>query len=193
MRGTPVMRAMMLEFPGDPACEGLDRQYMLGDALLVAPVFSASGEVEYYLPPGRWTSLISGQEEEGGRWLRETHGYLSLPLMARPNSVIPVGAIDERPDYDFDDGVTFHVFALGDGAEARAEVPDRGGRRACTAIVRRAGREIVIGCEGARRSWRALLRGVASATAVAGCRVERDPAGTLVVPLSPGAQARIAL
>ncbi|MGE5599203.1 MAG: alpha-xylosidase, partial [Bacteroidota bacterium] len=39
-RGIPVMRAMMLEFPGDPACDYLDRQYMLGEALLVAPIFS---------------------------------------------------------------------------------------------------------------------------------------------------------
>ncbi|WP_391595509.1 TIM-barrel domain-containing protein [Yersinia aldovae] len=38
-QGTSVMRAMMLEFPDDPACDYLDRQYMLGDDLLVAPVF----------------------------------------------------------------------------------------------------------------------------------------------------------
>jgi alpha-D-xyloside xylohydrolase len=34
--GIPTLRAMMLAFPGDPACETLDRQYMLGDSLLVA-------------------------------------------------------------------------------------------------------------------------------------------------------------
>ncbi|MFK9882575.1 TIM-barrel domain-containing protein, partial [Klebsiella pneumoniae] len=38
--GTPMLRAMMLEFPDDPACDYLDRQYMLGDSVLVAPVFS---------------------------------------------------------------------------------------------------------------------------------------------------------
>lgn len=51
--GTPVMRAMMLEFPEDPACDYLDRQYMLGDDLLVAPVFSEEGDVDFYLPQGR--------------------------------------------------------------------------------------------------------------------------------------------
>ena len=44
------MRAMMLEFPDDPACRYLDRQYMLGPDLLVAPVLSADGVVDYYLP-----------------------------------------------------------------------------------------------------------------------------------------------
>ena len=50
--GMPVMRAMLLEFPDDPGCDTLDRQYMLGDSLLVAPVFSHDGMVDYYLPPG---------------------------------------------------------------------------------------------------------------------------------------------
>ncbi len=50
--GIPMMRAMLLEFPLDPGCEFLDRQYMLGDSLLVAPVFSFDGEVAYYLPAG---------------------------------------------------------------------------------------------------------------------------------------------
>jgi alpha-D-xyloside xylohydrolase len=48
--GTPTMRAMMLEFPGDRGCDYLDRQYMLGDSLLVAPVFTYDGMVDYYLP-----------------------------------------------------------------------------------------------------------------------------------------------
>jgi alpha-D-xyloside xylohydrolase len=42
--GTPMLRAMMLEFPDDPACDYLDRQYMLGDSVMVAPVFSESGD-----------------------------------------------------------------------------------------------------------------------------------------------------
>src|SRR5215207_8843223 len=48
--GMPVLRPMTAEFPDDPACTHLDRQYMLGDRLLVAPVFTASGETSYYLP-----------------------------------------------------------------------------------------------------------------------------------------------
>src|SRR3954452_14751239 len=35
--GTPVLRPMVLEFPDDPAVAHLDRQYMLGPDLLVAP------------------------------------------------------------------------------------------------------------------------------------------------------------
>ncbi|MBO4727443.1 MAG: alpha-xylosidase, partial [Spirochaetaceae bacterium] len=84
--GVPVLRAMFLEFPEDPTCAFLDRQYMLGDSLLVAPVFSEDGTVEYYLPKGRWVHYIDGREidcTDGGRWLTETYGFTILPLWQR--------------------------------------------------------------------------------------------------------------
>lgn len=47
VNGTPVMRSMFVEFPDDLACRTLDRQYMFGPSMLVAPVFTYSGEVSY--------------------------------------------------------------------------------------------------------------------------------------------------
>jgi alpha-D-xyloside xylohydrolase len=82
-KGIPVLRAMFLEFPDDPACAYLDRQYMLGADLLVAPVFSDDGEVSYYLPAGEWTRLLTGEKLNGGRWITEKHDFLSLPLLVR--------------------------------------------------------------------------------------------------------------
>jgi alpha-D-xyloside xylohydrolase len=78
--GWPVLRAMLLEFPNDPACRTLDMQYMLGPALLVAPVFSESGEAEYYLPAGEWRHLLSGEHASGPGWRREKYDYFNLPL-----------------------------------------------------------------------------------------------------------------
>jgi alpha-D-xyloside xylohydrolase len=83
-RGIPVLRAMFLEFPNDPACAYLDRQYMLGPDLLVAPIFSEDGEVSYYLPAGDWKQYLTGETVRGGCWKTEKHGYLSLPLLLRP-------------------------------------------------------------------------------------------------------------
>jgi alpha-D-xyloside xylohydrolase len=83
-KGIPVLRAMFLEFPDDQSCAYLDRQYMLGPDLLVAPVFSEDGEVSYYLPEGEWKQLLTGETVQGGRWISEKHGYLSMPLLVRP-------------------------------------------------------------------------------------------------------------
>jgi len=79
-RGLPVLRAMVLEYPNDPTCRYLDTQYMLGDSLLVAPIFSEDGCVTYYLPEGEWKNLLTGEVCAGGKWRTETHDYFSLPL-----------------------------------------------------------------------------------------------------------------
>ena len=116
---------MALEFPDDPTTLHLDRQYMLGPDLLVAPVFSASGEVTFYLPAGEWTHLLTGERVTGGGWRRETHGFDSLPLYVRPGAVLPWGARDDRPDYDYFDGLTLRVFPGGSGvAEVTVTAPD---------------------------------------------------------------------
>ena len=78
--GIPVMRPMMMEFPDDHSCDYLERQYMLGDAILVAPIFNSEGVADFYLPHGHWKSLITGEVIDGGSWRSEKHGYLSLPL-----------------------------------------------------------------------------------------------------------------
>ena len=86
--GLPMMRAMLVEFPDDRTCWNLDQQYMLGPDLLVAPVFNAGGDVEFYLPHGEWTSYWDGTVVQGGRWIREQHGFLSLPLYLRPGAAL---------------------------------------------------------------------------------------------------------
>jgi alpha-D-xyloside xylohydrolase len=89
------MRPMQLEFPDDPAVAYLDRQYLLGPSLLIAPVFSADGEVEYYLPAGRWTNWFTNEVVEGGAWRREVHGFDTLPLWVREGAVIPTVELDD--------------------------------------------------------------------------------------------------
>ena len=39
--------------------------------------------MDYYVPEGRWTDYFSGKVIVGPRWVRETHGFLSLPLLVR--------------------------------------------------------------------------------------------------------------
>ena len=99
--GTPFMRPMQLEFAGDPSVDYLDRQYLLGHDLLVAPVFSAAGDVQYYLPAGVWTDHLTGEVATGPQWRTERHGFDSLPIWVREGAVIVTGSRDDRPDYDY--------------------------------------------------------------------------------------------
>lgn len=137
--GVPMMRSMVLEFTEDRNCAYLASQYMLGDSLLVAPIFNEDGIAEYYLPEGRWTSLLSGDVKEGGRWYKEKHGYLSIPLYVREGSIVAMGARDDNAVYDYADGTTFRVYALADGGEAQTTVYDTENREAVKAAVTHCG------------------------------------------------------
>ena len=146
--GRPVLRPMFLEFPDDPGCHTLDRQYMLGNALLVAPVFKESGEVDYYLPKGRWIHLLTGEKKEGGSWQKEVHDYHSLPLMIRENTILPMGKNEEDPVYDYDDDVTLILSEFTEGGTAAAEIPDASGNIVMRVKAERKGDEITVQVEG---------------------------------------------
>lgn len=115
--GIPMMRAMVLEFPEDPVCKTLDRQYMLGDSLLVAPIFNEEGIAEFYLPEGLWTDWFSGNTIEGGKYFRKKYDYMSIPLFVRENSIIVLGKETMKPDYDYLTDTEVKVFGLRDHAE----------------------------------------------------------------------------
>lgn len=133
--GVPVMRAMVLEFPEDYTCHTLDRQYMLGDSLLVAPILNKEGNGIYYLPEGTWTNLISGETKTGGKWYDEYYDYMSMPLFVKPNSIIAVGNVNDRPDYDYLHDLEFNVYELADSAECT--VFNEEGNRASIKLTRK--------------------------------------------------------
>ena len=135
--GVPMMRMMPLEFPEERSCAGLASQYMLGDSLLVAPVMNDQGMAEYYLPEGRWTSLLTGEERQGGRWYREHHDYMSLPLYVRPGSIIPVGAHEDTVQYDYAQDADWRVYALDKGQERTCAICGMDGQPEATLTVAR--------------------------------------------------------
>ncbi len=189
--GVPMMRAMALEFPTDPACEALERQYMLGERLLVAPVFSAAGEVAYYVPAGTWTQFLTGEAIAGPRWARETHDFMSLPLLVRPNSLIPLGSVATRPDYDYAESVRLALYALEDGATAEAVVPTQRGEVALRASAWREGERITVRVQSASSSWELLLVGIKNVVAVEGGVAAALEQGVLITPAA--AELRIVL
>lgn len=157
--GIPMMRPMFLEFPEDRACEPLDRQYMLGDSLMVAPVFRESGEAEYYLPEGTWYNLLTEARAEGGRWHKEQFDYFSLPLMLRPGSILAVGAHTERPDYAFYEGVKLLVYLPEDHGKAETEVTDLDGHVVTRVFAEREGSQVKVRVDSEYRDYQIQVIG----------------------------------
>lgn len=115
--GTPLMRAMFLEFPEDLNTYAIDTQYMFGSNLLVAPVFNEEGRATFYVPhsgdddtQGKWRSWFDySKTYEPGRWYTETHGFDTLPLLIRPGSITVVNSRLERPEDDALNGLELLV------------------------------------------------------------------------------------
>ncbi len=109
-KGTPLMRPMFFEFPDDPGCRRLDLQYMLGDALLVAPVFNDQSIGEFYLPQGyTWTNILDGEVLEGGRWYRRTYDYFHMPLFLKSGCILPIGSDDRHADYNYTENLSVMI------------------------------------------------------------------------------------
>jgi alpha-D-xyloside xylohydrolase len=82
----------------------------------------------------------------------QTHGFDSLPVLVREGAVIAIGAVDDRPDYDWTDGVELRWFAPSEGQVARVRLPGPNGETAAlielTLADGQAGARIVEGsCE----------------------------------------------
>ncbi len=89
----PMMRALLVDTPDDPAAWTADLQYRLGSDLLVAPVLDPSGERAVYLPTGDdWLDAYTGQRHTGGRHLRVSVPLDRLPLYVRHGALIPTVA-----------------------------------------------------------------------------------------------------
>jgi alpha-D-xyloside xylohydrolase len=113
--GLPVIRAMALAFPDDPTALHLDLQYMLGDAALVAPVYTADGRRSVYLPAGRWFDDHTGAALDGPQHLTLDVPLDRLPLYVKAGTALAHMPVSRRiPSALADVPLEWRVFP-GDG------------------------------------------------------------------------------
>lgn len=129
-QGVPVMRPMALSHTNDPVVANLDRQYMLGENLLIAPIFNERGIAEFYLSEGKWTNILTGKVYDGKTWYLETHDYMTLPLLAKENSIIVFGPEKVHAAYDFTEKPIIHLYGFdGNHAHVATEIFSQTGKK----------------------------------------------------------------
>jgi alpha-D-xyloside xylohydrolase len=168
INGIPFMRSMMLEFQNDPSCSYLDKQYMIGSSILVAPIFNEEGEANYYLPEGIWTNFISGKRYEGGRWIKEKHDYLSVPIMVKENSLIAVGNENSKPDYNYRKNVSILAYELKENEKTSTSIIDMKGNKVLEIEVLKTGNNIVIESTGSEGNWSLVFKKLSNVETVDG-------------------------
>ena len=93
--GTPVIQPMFLQYPEDSFAYSLDKQYFLGDALMIVTISQPLQQfVNVYIPDGRWFDFHGYQEIEN----RGVYNYLLkkewIPVLLKGGSIVPT---QDRP------------------------------------------------------------------------------------------------
>ena len=142
--GIPMMRPMVMSFPEDPAVPTLDRQYLLGDSLLCAPVMNAEGTADVYLPAGIWTDILTGEQYEGSRFIRRTCSFLEMPIFARPDHIVVYGDFRGDSDYDYVQDAEAVIYSLSEGTTASADICNSRGEREITLTAEKHDGRIIV-------------------------------------------------
>jgi alpha-D-xyloside xylohydrolase len=148
--GNPLMRPMFLEFGDDDNVYDNATQYMFGSKILVAPIFNDQGKAHFYLPSGKWTSILDGkvyQAPRTGEWVNEVFDELDLPVLVRQNSIIVRNEKAVHAAYDYTKDVDIHLYQIQDG-NVSSKVVDEHGQDAAEIKVERANGHIVINTVG---------------------------------------------
>jgi alpha-D-xyloside xylohydrolase len=142
----PMMRAMWLEFPGDPSTYALDLQYMFGAEILVAPIYNSTGQRLVYFPAGRWVDYWTHEVIEGPQTRQVEASFDTLPLYIRANALIPT---IEPPQFIPDTPLEFVVFDAYLLDQGSFTLRDMDGRTDLSA--RLAGSQLCLSVEGVKK------------------------------------------
>jgi alpha-D-xyloside xylohydrolase len=122
-RSLPLARALVVEYQDDPNVWRLGDEWLLGDALLVAPIADPSDAREVYLPAGRWTDWWTGERHEGGRWMHVEAGLETLPLFVCEGAIVPMGPVMNHVGEFPIEAITLRIAPFATEGETRFVVP----------------------------------------------------------------------
>jgi alpha-glucosidase/alpha-D-xyloside xylohydrolase len=115
--GMPIVRAMWLHYPDDPAAVSRGDQYLFGRDLLVAPVFEKGASTRaLYLPRGVWYDFWTRERVEGGREVTKPVNLETTPLYVRAGAILPMGPIKQYTGEKVDEPVTVWIHPGANGA-----------------------------------------------------------------------------
>ncbi|MDR2630669.1 MAG: DUF5110 domain-containing protein, partial [Spirochaetaceae bacterium] len=86
----PPVRALSLDYQDDERTHVIDDQFMLGDSLLVAPVFRGEKSRNIFLPPGEWYDFWTNERFDGGRTLVCETPLDVIPVFVRSGVILPL-------------------------------------------------------------------------------------------------------
>ena len=112
-RGLPMVRALFIEYPGDPGSWQVDDEYLFGSDILVAPLMETGAtERNVYLPPGQWIDYQTAKVYAGG-WHTIAAGQIPVVMLVRDGAVVPHIKLAQSTDRMDWSNLEMVVFASG--------------------------------------------------------------------------------
>jgi len=123
--GTPPFRALVLDWPEVPAMASVDDAWMVGDRMLVVPMFAGEASRSITMPPGIWYNFWTGAKVAGGAKLQLNGSEPNIPVFIKDGSVLPVATITNSTAAKESRELTVRVY--GDGQMPfHLDMPDGG-------------------------------------------------------------------
>ncbi len=89
--GLPPYRALVMDYPNDREVWSVSNQFMIGDALLAAPLKEQESEKKFYLPKGTWVYFFDDtQVLEGEKWYTFPYSLDQFPLFVKAGTLLPL-------------------------------------------------------------------------------------------------------
>ncbi len=109
--GIPVMRPLFFDFPDDESLLWSDRDFMFGDALLVAPVLWPGATTRgVRLPPGEWYNYWTSEKFKGGEYVTVDAPIDRIPLFVKAGSIIPTQGVVQYSDEQSVNPLTIELY-----------------------------------------------------------------------------------
>jgi alpha-glucosidase (family GH31 glycosyl hydrolase) len=114
--GLPIMRALWLHYPDDPAAVARGDEYLWGRDFLVAPVVEKGATSRtLYLPHGEWHDYWTEERVQGGREITRPIDLATTPLYVRAGAIVPIGPVRQYSDEPSDEPLALTVYPGTDG------------------------------------------------------------------------------
>ena len=88
--GRPPFRAIVMDYPDDPMTYGIEDAYLMGDDMLIAPLFCGEENRKVYLPQGNWYDFHTNKKYVGGQTHTVCGGFEEIPVFIKSGAILPL-------------------------------------------------------------------------------------------------------
>ncbi len=91
--GIPPFRALVMDYPDDPAVRNISNQFLVGENMLVAPVIEGEKSRKIYLPEGDWYYFWSNKKYAGKSEYTIDVPLEEIPVFIKSGSILPLAKV----------------------------------------------------------------------------------------------------